>query len=187
MPREGFPLICVAPANMIRFPKRNGKGINIMDKSMDRTVAWLALVLTAILTILSATTLHQAINAPIDPTKRMEHFAACTTWAAGQAVAGRVWADCPQPLADWHMGRLLAAGFGGIMALLSLGFTIRQFQRARPDALPRTRDEEIISRETSRLKTLKAQDDLKAERAARAAAEAKLAAEEAERRAREGS
>jgi hypothetical protein len=115
----------------------------------------------------------------------MEHFAACTTWAAGQAVAGRVWADCPQPLADWHMGQLLAAGFGGLMALLSLGFTVRQFQRARPDALPRTRDEEIISRETSRLKTLKAQEDLKAERAARAAAEAKLAAEEAERRARE--
>jgi len=135
-----------------------------MDKSLDRTIAWLALALTVILTILSATTLHQAINAPIDPTKRMEHFAACTTWAAGQAVTGRVWADCPQPIADWHMGQLLAAGFGGVMALMALGFTVRQFQRIQPNALPRTRDEEIIARETSRLKTLKAQEALAEER-----------------------
>jgi hypothetical protein len=62
------------------------------------------------------------------------------------------------------MGQLLAAGFGGIMALLSLGFTIRQFQRARPDALPRDGDEMIIARETSRLKTLKAQEALAEER-----------------------
>lgn len=155
-----------------------------MEKSMDRTLAWLALVLTVILTILAAGTLNSAINAPIDPTKRMTHFAACVTWGAGQAVAGRVWADCPQPVADWHMGQLLAAGFAGIMALLSLGFTVRQFQRSEPKSPSRTRDERIISQETSRLKTLKAQEDLKAERAARAAAEAKLAAEEAERRAR---
>ncbi len=135
-----------------------------MDKSMDRTVAWLALVLTVILTILAASTLNNAINAPIDPTKRMAHFAACVTWGAGQAVAGRVWGDCPQPVADWHMGQLFAAGFAGVMALLSLGFTVRQFQQARPDALPRTRDEQIISLETSRMKTLKAQEALKEER-----------------------
>jgi hypothetical protein len=65
------------------------------------------------------------------------------------------------------MGQLLAAGFGGLMALLSLGFTVRQFQRARPDALPRDGDEMIIARETSRLKTLKAQEALAEERRAR--------------------
>jgi hypothetical protein len=154
---------------MIRFPKRNGKGINIMDKSMDRTVAWLALVLTVILTILSATTLHQAINAPIDPTKRMIHFEMCASHETRLALAlGRASGiSCPEYVADWHMGHLVVAGTFGIMALLSLGFTVRQFQRARPDALPRDGDEMIIARETSRLKTLKAQEALTEERRAR--------------------
>jgi hypothetical protein len=65
------------------------------------------------------------------------------------------------------MGHLIVAGTLGIMALLSLGFTVRQFQRARPDALPRDGDEMIIARETSRLKTLKAQEAIAEERRAR--------------------
>lgn len=166
MPREGFPLICVAPANMIRFPKRNGKGINIMDKSMDRTVAWLALVLTVILTFGAAQHLSDAITAPMDPTKRMIHFEMCANREARLALAlGRPSGmGCPEYLPDWHMGHLIVAGTLGIMALMALGFTVRQFQRARPDALPRDGDEMIIARETSRLKTLKAQEAIAEER-----------------------
>jgi hypothetical protein len=118
---------------------------------------------------LSATTLHQAINAPIDPTKRMIHFEMCASHETRLALAlGRASGiSCPEYVADWHMGHLVVAGTFGIMALLSLGFTVRQFQRARPDALPRDGDEMIIARETSRLKTLKAQEALTEERRAR--------------------
>jgi len=166
MAREGFPLICVARANMIRFPKRTGKGIIIMDKSLDRTVAWLALVLTLLLTFGAAQHLSAAINAPMDPTKRMIHFEMCASHETRLALAlGRASGiSCPQYVADWHMGHLVVAGTFGIMALMALGFTVRQFQRARPDALPRDGDETIIARETSRLKTLKAQEALAEER-----------------------